>query len=222
MHHHKNLARRNPFVHTKAMKPSSFQTQIPWIEDHFIEIFTDQNVVIDLKYATADNFVGKDVYQGFNRCFLSPLAAKKFQSAQEALRKLHPDLHFRIWDALRPRSVQKEFYEFLKGTPNEIYIAPPEPGSLHNFGMAVDLTLQKKSGELLDMGTDFDDFRDLAQPLLEKKLLLEKRLTLQQFENRQILRRLMHACGFQVLDHEWWHFNALPREQVFGHFPSLD
>lgn len=195
---------------------------IAWIEKHFTEILASEQVVIDMKYATTDNFMQQNVYRDFDRCFLAPLAAEKFHKACVELKNSHPQLQFRIWDTLRPREIQSQFYEHLRGTPFQNYVAAPHPGSLHNFGMAMDLTLQTRDGEELDMGTGFDDFRDLAQPAKEKDFLSSGELSPKQYQNRLLLRTLMESQGFKVLPHEWWHFNALPKEQVYGHFLALE
>lgn len=201
---------------------SAFEKQIQWIEDNFREITASAEVALDMKYATDDNFMHADVYHGFHRCFLSPLAFEMFQKACAVLRSQHPDLQFLIWDTLRPRSIQAQFYDHLKGTPFQSYVAAPFPGSLHNFGMAMDLTLQTKDGKQLDMGTGFDDFKDLAQPKLESKFLESGELTEEQFHNRLLLRGLLEDQGFKVLEHEWWHFNALPKDKVYGQHPVLE
>lgn len=201
---------------------NSFFTHIQYIEKNFHEVLASEEVVLDMKYSSDDNFMKADVYGGFHRCFLSPVAAKMFAQACGELRKNHPDLQFHIWDALRPRSIQAQFYQHLAGTPFQNYVAAPHPGSLHNFGMALDLTLQTKDGELLDMGTGFDDFRDLAQPKLEDKFLASGELTREQLKNRLLLRSLLEGQGFKVLEHEWWHFNALPKDQVYGQHPVLE
>lgn len=201
---------------------NSFFQQIQWIEQNFTEIKAGPEIVLDLKYSTTDNFMNADVYAGFRRCFMAPVAAKMFFKACEVLREKHPDLQFHIWDSLRPRSIQAKFYDHLAGTPFQNYVAAPHPGSLHNFGMAIDLTLQTCDGEQLDMGTGFDDFRDLAQPKLEKQFLASGELTTAQHENRLLLRGLLETQGFKVLDHEWWHFNALPKDQVYGKHPVLE
>lgn len=201
---------------------NSFFTQIQYIEKNFREVCASEEVVVDMKYSTEDNFMKADVYGGFHRCFLSPVAADMFARACAELRKNHPHLQFHIWDALRPRSIQAQFYQHLEGTPFQNYVAAPHPGSLHNFGMALDLTLQTKDGELLDMGTGFDDFRDLAQPKLEEKFLASGELTTEQLKNRLLLRSLLEGQGFKVLEHEWWHFNALPKDQVYGKHPVLE
>ncbi len=199
-----------------------FLRQIEWIERNFAELKNNSEIVLDMKYSTTDNFMNADVYGGFHRCFMAPMAAKMLFKACDELKRNHPDLQFHIWDTLRPRSIQAQFYDHLKGTSFQNYVAAPQPGSLHNFGMAIDLTLQTREGELLDMGTGFDDFRDLAQPRLEKQFLASGELTEAQYKNRWLLRGLLEAQGFKVLEHEWWHFNALPKEQVYGKFPVLE
>lgn len=201
---------------------SLFSQQLSWIENNFRELTASDAVVLNLRYSSEDNFMKEDVYRGFNRCFLSPLAFEMFMKACEELRKTSPQLQFVIWDTLRPRRIQAQFYEHLSGTPFQDYVAAPYPGSLHNFGMAMDLTLQTKEGQLLDMGTDFDDFREIAQPQLEKELLKSGKLTLEQYENRMLLRELMENQGFKVLPHEWWHFNAMAKELVYEKYPILE
>lgn len=201
---------------------TSFVNQIAWIEENFRELKPSAEVFLDMKYATNDNFMNVDIYKGFDRCFVSPLAYEMFMKACAVLREKHPDLQFLIWDALRPRSIQAQFYDHLAGTPFQNYVAAPYPGSLHNFGMAMDLSLQTKAGVPLDMGTGFDDFRDLAQPKLEQQFLKSGELTQEQLQNRLLLRGLMEDQGFKVLEHEWWHFNALPKDQVHGKHPVLE
>lgn len=201
---------------------SVFAKDLKWIEEHFCEIQESSEVFLDLKYASEDNFMAKNVYQDFQRCFLAAFAFERFEKACFDLKQNHPGLQFVIWDTLRPRSVQSLFFAHLKGTPFQDYVAAPYPGSLHNFGMAMDLTLRKKDGAYLDMGTGFDDFQDLAQPRLESQFLASGELTAKQYQNRMLLRGLMEKQGFKVLDHEWWHFNALPKEQVYDQFPVLE
>ncbi|AFY02260.1 M15 family metallopeptidase [Bdellovibrio bacteriovorus] len=201
---------------------TSFVNQIAWIEENFKELKPSAEVFLDMKYATNDNFMNIDIYKGFDRCFVSPMAFEMFMKACAVLRESHPDLQFLIWDALRPRSIQAQFYDHLAGTPFQNYVAAPYPGSLHNFGMAMDLSLQTKDGVPLDMGTGFDDFRDLAQPKLEQHFLQSGELTEAQLQNRLLLRSLMEDQGFKVLEHEWWHFNALPKDQVHGKHPVLE
>ncbi len=209
------------FLYHLPMPTNSFLIKLEWIEKNFVEVLPTNEIVLDLKYATDDNFMNANLYDSFDRCFLSQTAFEKLQAAATVLKKQHPELQFRIWDALRPASIQSQMFEHLQGTPFETYVAAPEPGSMHNFGMAVDLSLQTKDGELLEMGTDFDHFAELAQPIKEDHFLKTGELSSRAYAHRLLLRRLLEAQGFQVLPHEWWHFNALPADKVYGQFPKL-
>ena len=199
-----------------------FQRHIAWLENNFHEIFDGPEIALDLRYATPHNFMNKNLYAGFKRCFLHPEAFEKLTQAQALLSKHRNNYKFRIWDATRPQSIQKQMYDHLQGGPFEAYVAKPSPGSMHNFGLAIDLTLQNEKGECLPMGTDFDDFRDLAQPKKEHQLLESGDLKKEELENRLLLRNVMEEAGFKVLPHEWWHFNALPSDEVHGLYKILE
>ena len=106
---------------------------------------------IDLRYGSTNNFVGVNMYGPFNKAFLHKVAAEKLFAAHAKLIARHPRYSFIIYDALRPRSIQRVLWSHVEGTPGEKYIARPEPGSLHNFGFAVDLSILDEHGrELLD------------------------------------------------------------------------
>ena len=117
----------------------------------FVELKENESIKIDLRYASANNFVGYDMYGPFRQAFLHRLAADKLFRSLAALRANHPGYGFIIFDALRPRSVQRILWDNVKGTKSERYIANPDLGSLHNFGFAVDLTIMDEKGNELDM-----------------------------------------------------------------------
>ena len=94
------------------------------------------------------------------------------------------------------------------------YVSNPKNGSLHNYGAAVDITVAKKNGVALDMGTPYDFFGEAAEPQLESILLANGTLTAIQIQNRKILREVMVKAGFIQLPTEWWHYNACPREDA--------
>ena len=179
-------------------------------------------VKIDLRYATADNFVGKIVYQDANFDFLHEEAFNKLQRAIELLHQKRSDLNFLILDALRPRQFQRVLFEVVKGTPQEIYVANPDKGSVHNYGFAIDLTLIDSNGMELDMGTPFDDFTLKAQPRHEEELLHNGSLTAQHIQNRQLLRASMLGAGFFGIPHEWWHFNARPLSELKDRYEIVE
>jgi D-alanyl-D-alanine dipeptidase len=168
----------------------------------------------DLKYASADNFIGRDVYGDFREPMLHAEAARMLERAAQALNRAHPGAALLIYDALRPRSVQRVLFDHVRGTEQESYVMNPDRGSMHNYGCAVDLTVLDERGRALDMGTAFDAFTPLSEPRREEEFLRERRLTVAQIENRLILRHAMTGAGFLQLPHEWWHFDAFPAAQV--------
>ena len=187
----------------------------------FVEITAAADVVVDLKYASTDNFMKRNVYGDFNRAFLQVMAYEKFAKARQILKSQHPDLQFVIFDALRPRSVQWLLWNEVKGTDFQIYVADPAKGSIHNYGLALDIGLQRK-GALLDMGTGFDAFTPLSQPKLEDQYLQQGKLQEIHLQNRKILRVCLESAGFEQLPHEWWHFNATTFKEATTKFKIVE
>ena len=94
-------------------------------------------------------------------------------------------------------------------------MSDPKIGGLHNFGVAVDLTLfDQEAGRPLDMGTPFDFFGYAAYPDRELEMLAEGKITRAQVANREILRKVMVGAGFTGIGSEWWHFNAFSRKEA--------
>jgi D-alanyl-D-alanine dipeptidase len=172
-------------------------------------------VFVELKYSTEDNFFGMDVYGDLENCYLQPVVAEMLAEALVYLQTDYPDLTFKIYDGVRPLSVQQILWDALDKPDNikPLYVADPKKGSLHNYGVAVDLTLaDRKMGEELDMGTGYDFFGYPAYPDREEQMLQEGRITEQQIANRKILREAMLHAGFMGIGSEWWHFNAFSRK----------
>jgi CubicO group peptidase (beta-lactamase class C family)/D-alanyl-D-alanine dipeptidase len=151
----------------------------------------------DIRYATADNFVGAPVY---------PAAVAKLQRpAAEALARVHAALAAQgyglcVFDAYRPWHVTKVFWD---ATPEALrhFVADPQQGSRHNRGCAVDLTLFRlDDGEVVGMPSAFDEFSPRASPDYPGG-------TAQQRHLREVLRRAMEREGFTAYEHEWWHFD---------------
>jgi len=171
-------------------------------------------VVIDLRYSTTNNFTGKDLYGGFDQCFLHKIAAAKLEKAWGLLRKRKPGWKFLIFDGLRPRSVQWMLWDVVEGTDEESYVADPKRGSIHNYGFAIDMSLVDEKGKEVDMGTPYDSFTKLAQPRHEQENLENGDLTREQVNNRLILRYVMTNAGFNYISNEWWHFDGTTREEL--------
>ena len=188
----------------------------------FVGIDALDGVAISLRYASSDNFLKRDLYGAFNRAFLHRIAAEKLRQAGADLTREKPGWKILVFDALRPRAVQRVLWDAVKGTPLQPYVANPQNGSIHNFGLAVDVTLVDDAGREIDMGTPYDAFGALAQPALEDRFLKEGKLTAAHLENRRLLRRIMTGAGFIQLPLEWWHYDALPQSEVRKQFKIVE
>lgn len=151
-------------------------------------------VLVDLRYATSENPFGRAFYTS-PVAFLRKGTAEKLKRAANLLAE--QGMRVKIWDAYRPLSVQRALWEAV---PDPNFVAPPERGSRHNRGAAVDVTLVTSSGGAVPMPTDFDDFSERAHA---KSMLPSE----EERANRAILRAAMEAAGFEAITSEWWHFN---------------
>lgn len=174
----------------------------------------DKTIRVDLKYATTDNFTKTILYDSLLNIYLHPVAADKLVKAQKYLKELDPKLCLLVYDAVRPLSVQKKMYKVVQNTPYAAYVANPTRTGLHNYGMAVDLTICDENGKPLDMGTPFDFFGRAAGINKENELVQQGILTRQQVKNRELLRKVMIQAGFLTIRGEWWHFNAVPLSEA--------
>ncbi len=155
------------------------------------------DAVIDLRYATPNNFVGTALYPPGARCLVHQSLAAGLKAAAEVLRE--QGLRLVFWDCYRPHSVQVRMFEVV---PDPNWVAQPASYSKsHESGRSVDVTLAAPTG-LLDMGTDFDDFTARANALRTDGL------SAAQLRNRAQLREAMAAGGLQVYSGEWWHFDG--------------
>lgn len=168
-------------------------------------------ILVDLKYATSDNFMKTKLYSRLNRAFLQKDVALRLSNCQDYLSRIKPGYKLLIYDAVRPVSVQQKMWDAMDSLPpieREKYVSNPKNRSLHNFGVAVDLTVCDEKGITLDMGTKYDDFREIAQPVKEAYFLKVGGLTKTQIKNRKLLRVVMQNNGFTKIPTEWWHFNG--------------
>jgi len=153
------------------------------------------NIQYDLRYATVNNFMHRQVYKEGSHTFLRLIVARALGRVQQELNE--KDLSLKIWDAYRPYSVTEKMWELIK---DERYVADPKKGSGHNRGIAVDLTIiDRTTGKELDMGTGFDNFTDTAHQTF-------KNLPLEILNNRGLLKTVMEKNGFVAMETEWWHF----------------
>ena len=189
---------------------------------NYVLIKPGGNIVVDLRYASSNNFVGQNLYGGFSQAWLHRVAYIKLTKAARLLQKQRPGYRLKIYDALRPRSVQRVLWQKVKGSAQQKYVARPERGSIHNYGFAVDVSIVGPVGNELDMGTGFDDFRPLSQPRLEQHFRAIGQLSQNQLDNRLLLRTVMTRAGFTQLPLEWWHFDAMPAAKVRRGFSIIE
>ena len=153
------------------------------------------NILVDMRYATTDNFMGRVLYTS-PECLLRRSVAEKLSQAQVLLET--QGLGLKCWDCYRPHSVQVEMWKIV---PDRRYVANPQKGSNHNRAIAVDVTLVNAAGHEMDMPTGFDDFRPIAARDYQG-------LPKAQRENREILRQAMEQSGFRSIATEWWHYDG--------------
>jgi len=169
------------------------------LKGKFVNIKTlSSDFILDIKYATADNFLKQAVYD-CGECYLREATAKALLAAQKEFVKRGYSL--KLFDCYRPLSVQKKMWKILPGTH---YVANPAKGSKHNRGAAVDLTLVNlATGKELDMGTPFDTFSPRAHHTytqLPKEVL----------DNRKLLKEVLNKYNFKSIYSEWWHYEYRP------------
>jgi len=154
---------------------------------------------IDLRYATANNFVGVPLYPADARCLIHQSLAQGLATAADILRRNGERLVF--WDCYRPHDVQVRMFAAV---PNPNWVAKPaDYAKSHEAGRSIDVTIADGHyGWLVDMGTDFDDFtpRSLAYAT--------DGVSVAQQANRKRLRDAMSAGGLTVYTGEWWHFDG--------------
>ena len=157
----------------------------------------DPAIHLDIRYATANDFLGTPVYTQA-RAFLQRPAA---DALLQALQRLKPfGYGLLIHDAYRPWYVTKIFWD---ATPPEgkIFVADPAQGSRHNRGCAVDLTLYElKAGKPVEMTGTYDEMSRRSFPDYPGGTSLQR-------WHRELLRWAMESESFTVYEHEWWHFD---------------
>ena len=183
----------------------------------------DSTIQVSLMYARADNFTGKVLYTDLREAYLHPKAAAALAKAQQALKKLRPELSLKVYDATRPMSVQQKMWNTVASTKKSIYVSNPRNGGgMHNYGLAVDITLCKAAtGDTLDMGTKVDFLGSYAHIDNEADLVSRHIISKEAKKNRELLRKVMTEAGFKPLRTEWWHFNLVSRAEAKAHYKAV-
>lgn len=175
---------------------SILSAQTPNPDADWVDLLTvAPDVVLDIRYATTNNFMAEKVYD-CGECYLR-------KEVSDAISWVHKRLKaqgyggLKMFDCYRPHSAQ---WKLWKKVPNPQYVADPRKGSMHNRGSAVDLTVVDKNGKELDMGTGYDVF--------DKKAYIDYTGHPANINsNRKVLQDAMIAEGFRTTRTEWWHFS---------------
>ena len=192
---------KEPFQisHTPEGKHSEPIVEPEYVIDYdtslWTEITEETGVILDIRYATENNFTKEQIYP-CDRCFLRPEMAKKILQLQKDIAKRY-NLTLKLFDCYRPRPAQQKLWDIV---PDPRYVTKPERGSMHNRGLAVDITLADMDGQELDMGTDYDHFGWEAYTT-------NKDLPKEILKNRNILSSLMKIHGMTGIRTEWWHYS---------------
>jgi D-alanyl-D-alanine dipeptidase len=153
-----------------------------------------EDAVIDMRYATDDNFMGKKLYP-VARCKLRRAVAARLARVAAALRA--QDRRLLLWDCYRPTSIQKEMW---RRVPDPRYVADPRVGSKHGRGAAVDVALVDRDGKPVVLPTKHDEFSEAAHR--DHALVGDAGIEARRLE------KAMVDEGFRPMPTEWWHFDA--------------
>jgi len=159
------------------------------------------DVILDIKYATTDNFTGTPVY-GRSACFLHEEAEALLRTAITLAGNL--GYRLRIFDAFRPSEAQWALWDH---TPDPEFLADPRRGSPHSRGAAIDLTLCDGQGVDLDMGTGFDAFTPLSHHG-------NTEISQDAQRNRHLLMGIMTTAGWDFFRNEWWHYQLFDARRL--------
>jgi D-alanyl-D-alanine dipeptidase/kynurenine formamidase len=181
----------------------------PFREPDLVEIVRlDPTIRLDIRYATANNLVGRPVYSEA-RAFLQRPAAEALVRVNRALKEKGYGLV--VFDGYRPWSVTKAFWD---ATPDDkkMFVANPKNGSRHNRGCAADVSLYDlATGREADMGGAYDEMSERSYPTYGNASKDAQ-------ARRELLSGLMEREGFSIYPAEWWHFDY----KDWREYPLLD
>lgn len=194
--------------------------QVPGHPD-FRPLASLAGVAHELRYAGFDNFAGRPLYDGMDCAWLRREAAEGLERAAAWLHQARPGFTLLVLDALRPQRVQEAIWADAAGTPTQMYFADPKRGSIHSFGMAVDVTLLDPRGREVDMGSGYDEMTLRSHPAMDSEHLALGVLSAAQVAERGWLHAAMVRGGFHGIPTEWWHYDHGDRDQVRATLPRI-
>ncbi len=188
---------------TVATTTTYQETSPPVSDDVFVRVKEYiPDLVVDLKYATIENFTGQVIYSS-GEAWLRYGTVKKLKLVQEELAQ--QGLGLKLWDGFRPPSAQFKLWEIC---PDATYVSDPNKGfSSHSRGNTVDITVVDSRGAELVMPTGFDDFTTLADRDYSD-------CPSDAAQNARMLEELMKKYGFKGYYGEWWHYTDTDSYEV--------
>ena len=188
-----------------------------------IDVHTiDKSIKVNLVNSNPkNNYFRENYYNGLKKAYLQEKIAIKLSIAQKHLKSKFPKYSLMIMDAARPRSISQLMYDKMKGTKFEKFVANPQKGSMHNYGIAVDITIIDMNEKEIDMG--FSPFYKgdllIYWNYAKKKIF---NLSDKQKQNRKLLAEVMKKAGFIPLSFEWWHFNGVSKKKARRQYSIIE
>lgn len=181
----------------------------------------DSTLLVELKYATSDNFVGQNMYGNLRTAYVQSEIGEMLAKAHQKIKTANPNYRLLILDAARPISVQRLMHDLVNNTPLHIYVSNPvKGGGRHNYGVAVDVTIidLSRGGQWVDMGSGFDHFGPESHLDAQQKGLITEK----QAFSRNFLMNVMRSVGFGMIQSEWWHFQKHSMKELPTLYKRLD
>lgn len=174
-----------------------------------------EGILMDIRYAGSDNFMGRPV-TGYDapRCLLTHEAANALARAQDAA--VQNGLSLLVYDCFRPQRAVDDFVRWAAVPGDTLtkqtyypylrkdslfalgYIAEK---SGHTRGSTVDLTLAR-NGVAIDTGSPWDLFDPISATA-------DTTISTAAQANRTLLVDMMKDAGFRNYSAEWWHFTLI-------------
>lgn len=165
-------------------------------EKKLIEVTSEKvpGLVLEIRYATEQNITGKKIYADKRAWLREETIRKLAQVARELEEKGY---RLVLWDGWRPASAQKALWA---AKPDGRFLTPPNRISRHTRGTSVDVSLADRTGKILEMPSDHDEFTDRAD---EDFSDVPKEVA----QRARLLRKAMFRAGFSGVPDEWWHYD---------------
>lgn len=197
-------------------QPQTEQVSLQAVHECFVDVeaYSGGRILVDMQYAKAG------VAGATNKAYLRETVAKKMMQAAQLLPQ---DYRLQVLDAWRPYEVQLNLYnsyreQILRKAPQALsedelkkmvcrFVSFPDKSKaisfVHSSGGAVDLTIIGQDGKPLDMGSDFDEFKENSHTAWYEKQSSDTQIR----DNRRLLHNAMCSCGFTNYPEEWWHYD---------------